>query len=273
MDSEDKMNSRKKEKTEQTSHKLIEKRRRDRINNCLAELSQAVPAAFAKQSTGKLEKAEILEMTVEYLRAIQATEIGSRFESGEWFTSDIWGDFVGHYQSGYSDCMRELIRYMTEVEHLDTADNRCVRILSYLQTRFRPDSSVNSGTVYRDSLSRSSVSPTQRQHVSSSNSQRSHHRFSPYSLPSGSHTPRTDGDLFGEKQVGSLAMITPVSSSSPLVSLVNLPRTSPAIRTQTHGLYGLMNGNFDRLIGVASNGQPALQSESRISAFTRQIQK
>jgi hypothetical protein len=34
---------------EQTSHKLIEKRRRDRINNCLAELSQAVPAAFAKQ--------------------------------------------------------------------------------------------------------------------------------------------------------------------------------------------------------------------------------
>ena len=35
--------------TEQTSHKIIEKRRRDRINSCLSELSQTVPAAFSKQ--------------------------------------------------------------------------------------------------------------------------------------------------------------------------------------------------------------------------------
>lgn len=35
--------------SEQTSHKIIEKRRRDRINSCLSELSQTVPAAFSKQ--------------------------------------------------------------------------------------------------------------------------------------------------------------------------------------------------------------------------------
>jgi len=35
------------------------------------------------KSSGKLEKAEILEMTVEYLRAVQMTEIGARFESGK----------------------------------------------------------------------------------------------------------------------------------------------------------------------------------------------
>lgn len=47
---------------------IIEKRRRDRINNCLAELKRLVPAAFEKQGSQKLEKAEILQMTVEHLR-------------------------------------------------------------------------------------------------------------------------------------------------------------------------------------------------------------
>lgn len=39
--------------SEQTSHKIIEKRRRDRINSCLSELSQTVPAAFSKQVSDK----------------------------------------------------------------------------------------------------------------------------------------------------------------------------------------------------------------------------
>lgn len=39
---------------------------------------------FLLQTSGKLEKAEILEMTVDYLRAIQATEIGLRFENSEY---------------------------------------------------------------------------------------------------------------------------------------------------------------------------------------------
>ncbi|XP_074649194.1 hairy/enhancer-of-split related with YRPW motif protein 1-like [Tubulanus polymorphus] len=150
--------SRKKDKMEQTSHKLIEKRRRDRINNCLAELSQSVPAAFAKQSSGKLEKAEILEMTVEYLRAIQNTEIGCRFENGEWFAADIWADFMHHYQCGYSDCMREILRYMTDVEGVVADDSRSVRILTYLQTRFKPDSSVSSGAAFRDTVARTTAS-------------------------------------------------------------------------------------------------------------------
>ncbi|CAH1793626.1 unnamed protein product [Owenia fusiformis] len=138
------------EKQEQTSHKVIEKRRRDRINNCLAELSQTVPAAFAKQSSGKLEKAEILEMTVEYLRAIQSTEIGTRFENGDWYSSDVWTDFMHHYQTGYSDCMRQIINYMSDVEGIDVNNTRCVRIVSYLRTRFRPDASVSGGNMYRN---------------------------------------------------------------------------------------------------------------------------
>jgi hypothetical protein len=33
------------------SHKVIEKRRRDRINICLSELSQTVPTAFSKHAS------------------------------------------------------------------------------------------------------------------------------------------------------------------------------------------------------------------------------
>jgi len=49
---------------------IIEKRRRDRINNSLAELRRLVPSAFEKQGSAKLEKAEILQLTVEHLKTV-----------------------------------------------------------------------------------------------------------------------------------------------------------------------------------------------------------
>lgn len=49
---------------------IIEKRRRDRINNSLSELRRLVPAAFEKQGSAKLEKAEILQMTVDHLKML-----------------------------------------------------------------------------------------------------------------------------------------------------------------------------------------------------------
>lgn len=79
---------------------MIEKRRRDRINNSLAELRWLVPTAVEKQvrrwlywergemdclywnwalsnwsdlkGSAKLEKAEILQMTVDHLKLLQA---------------------------------------------------------------------------------------------------------------------------------------------------------------------------------------------------------
>jgi hypothetical protein len=51
---------------------MIEKRRRDRINNSLLELRRLVPAAFEKQGSTKLEKAEILQMTVDHLRGLHS---------------------------------------------------------------------------------------------------------------------------------------------------------------------------------------------------------
>lgn len=51
---------------------IIEKRRRDRINTSLTELRRLVPSAFEKQGSAKLEKAEILQMTVDHLKMLHA---------------------------------------------------------------------------------------------------------------------------------------------------------------------------------------------------------
>lgn len=50
---------------------VIEKKRRDRINSSLTELKRLVPTAYEKQGSAKLEKAEILQLTVEHLKSLQ----------------------------------------------------------------------------------------------------------------------------------------------------------------------------------------------------------
>ena len=51
---------------------VIEKKRRDRINSSLTELKRLVPSAYEKQGSAKLEKAEILQLTVDHLKALHA---------------------------------------------------------------------------------------------------------------------------------------------------------------------------------------------------------
>ena len=51
---------------------VIEKKRRDRINSSLSELKRLVPSAYEKQGSSKLEKAEILQLTVEHLKNLQS---------------------------------------------------------------------------------------------------------------------------------------------------------------------------------------------------------
>eukprot|EP00118_Oscarella_pearsei_P025826 m.308853 g.308853 ORF g.308853 m.308853 type:complete len:513 (+) comp44965_c0_seq1:149-1687(+) len=62
---------RKKSRNYLDSHKSIEKKRRDRINNSLSTLKELVPDC-KQYGTKKLDKAEILEMCIEYLRRLQA---------------------------------------------------------------------------------------------------------------------------------------------------------------------------------------------------------
>ncbi|XP_062903767.1 hairy and enhancer of split-related protein helt [Mobula hypostoma] len=127
------MSSKTKErKTAPVSHKVIEKRRRDRINRCLNELGKTVPMALAKQGTGKLEKAEILEMTVQYLRALHSSDFARGREKGE-----LLAEFANYFHAGYHECMKNLVHYLTTVERMETKDTKYARILAFLQSKSR----------------------------------------------------------------------------------------------------------------------------------------
>ncbi|XP_036621892.1 hairy/enhancer-of-split related with YRPW motif protein 2 [Trichosurus vulpecula] len=105
---------------------IIEKRRRDRINNSLSELRRLVPTAFEKQGSAKLEKAEILQMTVDHLKMLQATGGKSYFDAHA-----LAMDFMS---IGFRECLTEVARYLSSVEGLDTSDPLRVRLVSHLST-------------------------------------------------------------------------------------------------------------------------------------------
>lgn len=59
------------------SHRIIEKRRRDRMNNCLADLSRLIPPEYLKKGRGRVEKTEIIEMAIRHLKYLQERANGS----------------------------------------------------------------------------------------------------------------------------------------------------------------------------------------------------
>ncbi|KAF7669583.1 hypothetical protein LDENG_00173780 [Lucifuga dentata] len=103
---------------------IIEKRRRDRINSSLSELRRLVPTAFEKQGSAKLEKAEILQMTVDHLKMLQASGGKGYFDAHA-----LALDFLS---LGFRECVTEVSRYLTTVEGLDSSDPLHTRLLSHL---------------------------------------------------------------------------------------------------------------------------------------------
>ncbi|XP_060099586.1 hairy/enhancer-of-split related with YRPW motif protein 1 [Heteronotia binoei] len=103
---------------------IIEKRRRDRINNSLSELRRLVPSAFEKQGSAKLEKAEILQMTVDHLKMLH-TAGGKGYFDAHALAMD--------YRSlGFRECLAEVARYLSIIEGLDSSDPLRVRLVSHL---------------------------------------------------------------------------------------------------------------------------------------------
>lgn len=71
---------------------VIEKKRRDRINSSLTELKRLVPSAFEKQGSAKLEKAEILQLTVDHLKTLHSK--GKKFV--ETIKCEIFKKWIHH---------------------------------------------------------------------------------------------------------------------------------------------------------------------------------
>ncbi|XP_070559196.1 uncharacterized protein [Ptychodera flava] len=116
---------------ESISHRIIEKRRRDRINRCLNDLSRLVPATANRK--GKLEKAEILQQAVEHLRQLQECrqhdqgppkeikkEKPDEFENVQNWSNGS-GEFPGHLAQKENMQTRDLCWY-TNVHHMQCCD-------------------------------------------------------------------------------------------------------------------------------------------------------
>ncbi|KOB76630.1 putative class b basic helix-loop-helix protein, partial [Operophtera brumata] len=71
----------KKGKQDPMSHRIIEKRRRDRMNNCLADLSRLIPPEYLKKGRGRVEKTEIIEMAIRHLKYLQDRANGKLINS------------------------------------------------------------------------------------------------------------------------------------------------------------------------------------------------
>ena len=130
---------------------IIEKRRRDRINTSLSELRRLVPSAFEKQGSAKLEKAEILQLTVDHLKSLHAK--GARFSlllsktqpdgcflqlfpcrSGlDALAYDPHKFAVDYHAMGFRECAAEVARYLVSVEGMDAQDPLRLRLAAHLQ--------------------------------------------------------------------------------------------------------------------------------------------
>ncbi|XP_033234288.1 hairy/enhancer-of-split related with YRPW motif protein [Drosophila pseudoobscura] len=105
---------------------VIEKKRRDRINSSLTELKRLVPSAYEKQGSAKLEKAEILQLTVEHLKNLQSKTLDSLSYDPQRVAMD-------YHIIGFRECAAEVARYLVTIEGMDIQDPLRLRLMSHLQ--------------------------------------------------------------------------------------------------------------------------------------------
>ncbi|XP_064611375.1 transcription factor HES-1-A-like [Liolophura sinensis] len=103
---------------------LMEKKRRARINTCLGQLKSLVLQALKKDTSqfSKLEKADILEMTVKHLKSIQQQHMSVAMATDP--------NVLTKYRAGFNECAGEVMRYLGSVNGL-TDDTR-TRVLNHL---------------------------------------------------------------------------------------------------------------------------------------------
>ncbi|XP_013116193.2 transcription factor cwo isoform X1 [Stomoxys calcitrans] len=95
------------------SHRIIEKRRRDRMNSCLADLSRLIPPQYQRKGRGRIEKTEIIEMAIRHLKHLQSECMQKENE----------------YRMGYTDCMKEAAKFLYDSQMQEF----CYRLLARLQ--------------------------------------------------------------------------------------------------------------------------------------------
>lgn len=95
---------------------VVEKMRRDRINKCIEQLKSLLkPELKSSQPCCKLEKADILEMAVIYLKNTADTHARSYTDA-----------HARSYADGYSRCIEETARFLSAHKQTKTKNSKAV---------------------------------------------------------------------------------------------------------------------------------------------------
>ncbi|KAM4806190.1 transcription factor HES-5 [Ictidomys tridecemlineatus] len=125
---------------------VVEKMRRDRINSSIEQLKLLLEQEFARhQPNSKLEKADILEMAVSYLKHSKAFAAAAGPKS-----------LHQDYSEGYSWCLQEAVQFLT----LHAASDTQMKLLYHFQ---RP--SAGSTAPAKEPQASSAVAPPVRSSV------------------------------------------------------------------------------------------------------------
>ncbi|XP_076357316.1 uncharacterized protein LOC143250528 [Tachypleus tridentatus] len=113
------------------SHRIIEKRRRDRMNNSLANLRKLIPTCYIRKGHGRIEKTEIIEMAIKHLQHFQTHSCKDPTNCNEAKISEYEGQ--QQYYMGFQQCMHETTKFLTEMNGIFSGDNLRVQLVHHLR--------------------------------------------------------------------------------------------------------------------------------------------
>ncbi|XP_072742568.1 transcription factor HES-4-B [Anoplolepis gracilipes] len=118
---------------------LLERKRRARINRCLDELKDLMVDALQTEgeNISKLEKADILELTVRHLQKLQASQPAGLSTS---ITSSDEISAESRWQSGFGHCAAEACRFLSSLPG-EAAERLARHLAAGLQTGRQTNSS------------------------------------------------------------------------------------------------------------------------------------
>ncbi|XP_056129378.1 class E basic helix-loop-helix protein 40 [Lampris incognitus] len=102
-------------------HRLIEKKRRDRINECIAQLKDLLPEHLKLTTLGHLEKAVVLELTLKHVKSLSALleqqqqqiialQNGDQGDDSTESSEDM-------FRSGFHLCASNIVQYLASQEN------------------------------------------------------------------------------------------------------------------------------------------------------------
>ncbi|KAM9813571.1 class E basic helix-loop-helix protein 40 [Neosynchiropus ocellatus] len=120
-------------------HRLIEKKRRDRINECIAQLKDLLPEHLKLTTLGHLEKAVVLELTLKHVKALSAL-LDQQQQKIQALQKDLQisadhGDDGENaeemFRSGFHLCAKEVVHYLASQD--GSGDVTPSHVISHIQ--------------------------------------------------------------------------------------------------------------------------------------------